>query len=173
MVVLPRMPACASRSTAQLLAPLLDMSPVSTSATADSWKGLGLSFTPIRPVHMEFVAWVMNRNAPDLSRVFGQTMVSREFTPLGLCLAYFEPDETVSIHAYFGRWLKRFPKDILREISGFCSTLRDEGHGVVYAVADESVDGSKTFIDWLGGTNTGRRHDTGDIYRIDLNRAKI
>ena len=141
--------------------------------TDNSFKGMGLSFMPIRPVHLEFVAWVMGRDVTDISTLFGQTMVSRECIPLGVLLADFEPSGTVAVHAYFGRWLKMFPKDILREVGKFCQTLREEGHAIVYAVADESVEGSKTLIDWFGGEVTGRRHELGDIYRIDLNRAKI
>ena len=161
---------------ARLLQPFPDTSPDSTSVIDKpdrSFRGLGLTFTPIRPAHLDFIAWVMGRKAPEIDRIYGQTMVSREFTPLGVALAYFEDDGTVSIHAYFGRWLRTYPKDILRSMQPFMQRLRDTGNKIVYAVADGTVDGSKTLIDWLGGEDTGRRHELGPIYRIDLTRTKI
>jgi hypothetical protein len=172
MVVLGRMPVSALRSTALLLEPLPGTCPASTSVIDNSFKGRGFQFIPIRPAHLDFVAWAMGREAPDYARVFGAALVDKDFIPLGVALAYFE-DECISLHASFGKWLKIYPKDILRHMSGFLQALRDKGHQIAYACADESVEGSTTLIEWLKGEPTGKRHAFGEIYRIDLTRTKI
>lgn len=105
--------------------------------------------------------------------MFGAAMVDRHFIPLGMWLAYFEDDGTVSVHAYFGKWLRQYPKDILRHVSKFTARLREMGHNIVYAIADESVPGSDTLIEWFKGEKTGDRHEYGPVYRIDLRKAKI
>ena len=177
MVVLGQIPAFTSRSMALSLQPSLDTCYGSTSETAEpitsSFKEGGYQFIPIREAHLGFVAWMMGREAPKLDKVYGAAMVNRNFIPLGVCLAYFEEDGTVSIHAHFGKWLRKFPKDVLRHMHGFCRDLREMGHPIVYAIADESVDGSRTLIEWFRGEPTGARHDFGPIYRIDLRKAKI
>lgn len=114
----------------------------------------------------------MGREAPEFDRIFGAAFVNAEFIPLGFCLAYFE-DECVSIHAHFGKWLRVYPKEILRHMSKFCDTLRERGHSIVYAVADESVKGSDTLLQWLGAEKTDKRGEFGWIYELDLRKAKI
>ena len=133
----------------------------------------GYRFIPIREAHLSFIGWMMGRQAPDMASIFGAAMVNTNFIPVAMALAYFEDDGTVSIHAHFGKWLKRFPKDILRHMSRFCRTLRDMGHPIVYAIADESIEGSDTLIRWFKGRSTGQRHEFGMVYEIDLRKAKI
>lgn len=172
MVVLGQIPVCASRSTARLLQLSPDSSPEWTSETDKSFKGQGYSFIDIRPAHLDFIAWVMGRQAPDFERIFGAALVNRNFIPLGVALAYFE-DECVSIHAHFGKWLRVYPKDILRHMHKFCDALRAQGHTIVYAVADESIDGSDKLLEWLNAKKTDKKHEFGFVYEIDLTKAKI
>lgn len=105
-------------------------------------------------------------------------MVNADYVPLGFCLAYFEDDETVSIHGYFGDWLKIFPKDILRSMKDFTDRLREHaGVTECYAIADESVEGSVKLIEWVGGEYTGKDATDGPvrgpIYICDLSKTRI
>lgn len=115
----------------------------------------------------------MNREAPEFDRVFGAALVDKYFVPLGLMLAYFEDDGTISVHAHFGKWLKQYPKDILRHVQKFMNVLRDQGHYIVYAIADESVEGSDVLIRWFNGEDTGKKHEFGAVYKIDLRNTRI
>ena len=163
-----------------MLQPLLDTSPELANTIDEpveivgtGFKDRGFSFIPIRPAHVGFIAWVMGRDAPEFDRIFGAAMVDRNFIPVGFALSYFENDGTVSIHAHFGQWLRAYPKDILRHMAKFTATLRDQGNAIIYAIADESIPGSDTLIHWFRGRDTGRRHEFGPIYEIDLRTSKI
>ena len=115
---------------------------------------------------------MMGREPPPVADVEGLTMVDRDFIPLGFALFYFE-ENCISAHAYFGRWLRTYPKDILRAIGGFFQTQRERGVTNVLAIADESIEGSTTLIRWMRGTPINRRHEFGEIYEIDLRRTLI
>jgi len=115
----------------------------------------------------------MGREAPDFEAIFGAAMVDRNFIPVGFALAYFEDDGAVSIHAHFGQYLKRYPKDVLRHMQKFIHTLRDNGHPIAYAIADESIEGSETLIRWFKGTPTGKRHEFGEIYELDFRKGPL
>lgn len=162
---------------ARHLPPLPGGCPASTSAIDEPRiRGFiedGFSFIPIRRAHLDFIAWVMNREAPDFAAIFGAAMVDRQFIPVGFLLAYFEPDGTTSIHAHFGRWLKTYPKDVLRHMQGFIATLLGMGVRHVYAIADRGFEGSDTLIHWFGGVPTGAMHEFGPVYEIDLSATKL
>lgn len=114
----------------------------------------------------------MDREAPTLDRIFGASMVNRNFIPVGFAMAVFE-DECISLHAYFGKFLRMFPVPILREMRKFLDVLRGQGHEKVYAVADERIDGSETLLIGLGATKTEALGDFGPVYELDLRKAKI
>lgn len=168
MVILGQMPVDATATPRLLSLDDADAPPKEDK----SFKGQGFSFINVRPAHLDFIAWVMGRTAPDFDRIFGAAMVNRNFVPLGVALAYFE-DECVSIHASFGKWLRIYPKDILRHMSKFCDALRAQGHTIVYAVADESIEGSDKLLEWLNAKKTDKKHEFGPVYVVDLTKAKI
>lgn len=100
-------------------------------------------------------------------------MVDREFLPIGFCFAWFEPTGSVSVHAHFGKWLRIFPKDILRGMKVTIDQLRAAGVKEVYTMADENIDGSATLIRWFKGEPTGDRGEFGPIFRVDLSKSPI
>jgi len=139
-----------------------------------SFKGRGFSFIPVREAHIDFIAASMGRTAPDFDRLAGNCMVNRDYLPLGFCLAYFADDDIVEGHAYFGNWLRIFPKDILRSMNGFMDQLRINADvSILYAAADENIDGADTLLKWLKGEPTGKFNEVGEIYEIDIRKSKI
>ena len=100
-------------------------------------------------------------------------MVDRDYLPLGFCFVWFEPSGTVSLHAHFGRWLKRYPKDILRGMHQTANELRQMGVRYLHCTADPSVEGSQRLVNWLQGEPTGQMGEMGMIYCIDLTKTKI
>lgn len=101
-------------------------------------------------------------------------MVDRDFLPLGFCLAWLRKEGTVTIHAYFGRWLQIYPKDVLRGMKPVMQRLRDAGIVHVWAVADEAVEGSTKLVDWFKGEPTEQIvPGQGRYWIIDLTRSPI
>jgi hypothetical protein len=77
------------------------------------------------------------------------------------------------LYADFGRWLRIFPKDILRAIKPVCDHLRKHQVYILHASADESTPGSDTLLNWLGAVPTGEHDGIGPLYRLDLRECKL
>jgi hypothetical protein len=137
------------------------------------FKERGFSFIPLRPAHLEFMACVYGREVPSIDEVVGRAMVDQFFLPAGVVLVHFEPSGINKLHAHFGKWLRIFPKDILRGMSEVCKWLRERNIFVLHAIADEGVEGSDYLLQWLGAKPTGERGDVGPLYRLDLRACKI
>lgn len=138
-----------------------------------SFRERGFSFIPLRPAHLDFLAFVYGRTVPKLEEVVGRAMVDRNYLPLGVVLVHFEPCGTNTLHAHFGKWLKVYPKDILRGMSEVTHWLREHEIFILHAIADEGVPGSDYLLEWLRAKPTGQRNDIGPIYRLDLRECKI
>jgi hypothetical protein len=140
-----------------------------------SFRDRGFSFIPIREAHIEFLAeHVYGRTAPKIDEVIGNAMVDEFYLPVGVVLVHFQSNGRNVLHAHFGRWLKVYPKDILRGMKPVCNELREHGIFILHAMADESVEGSDTLLQWLGAAPTGERDDEiGPWYRLDLRECKI
>ena len=138
----------------------------------ESPKGFPYQFIPLRRSHLDFVKAMTGRYPPDFERCVGKTMVDDLYRPLGFCFVAFE-DDGVTCHAYFGKWLRVWPKDILRGMKPVFDRLREMEEHFVFAVADEEVEGSDKLIHWFKGVKTDRRADTGPIYLIDLRDTPI
>lgn len=111
---------------------------------------------------------------PTFEACVGNTMVDRDFLPLGFCLAWLRDNGTVTAHAYFGQWLMIYPKDILRGMRPVMQRLRDCGVTEVWAVADEAVPGSSKLVEWFGGVETEQNVEgQGRYWRIDLTKSPI
>lgn len=111
---------------------------------------------------------------PEFGECHGNTMVDEDYFPRGFCLAWFRHNGTVTIHAYFGEYLRTFPKDILRGMKPTMNELREMGVTDVYAVADERVPGSEQLVRWFRGVPTDQWVDgQGRYWRIDLTRSPI
>jgi hypothetical protein len=123
---------------------------------------------------LEFFAFVFGEAPPPHAECVGNTMVDRDFMPLGFCIAWLRDNGTTTIHAYFGDWLRTFPKDILRGMKPTMQRLRDAGIVDVYAVAEESVPGSDKLIAWFKGVPTDQIvPGQGRYYRMNLNESPI
>lgn len=102
-------------------------------------------------------------------------MVDRDFMPLGFALAWLRPEGSVTIHAYYGEWLKTYPKDILRGMKVTMDRLREAGIDDIYAIADERVPGSDTLIKFFRGVPTGQYvpDGHGEYYHMRLSNMPI
>lgn len=101
-------------------------------------------------------------------------MVDRNFLPLGFCLAWLREEGTVTVHAYFGEYLRLFPKDILKGMKPVMDRIREAGVSDVWAIADERVPGSRRLIQWFGGVPSGQIvPGQGEYYRIDMLKTPI
>lgn len=152
------------------------MSTCSTSETGrpKSFKDHGFEFIDLRPAHLDLYAFVLGDEAPEFADCVGRTMVDRNFMPMGFCLAWFRKEGSITIHAYYGKWLKTFPKDILRGMKPVIDALRTAGVVDVYAVADVNVEGSDTLVKWFGGVPTGQIvPGQGEYYRVNILEGKI
>lgn len=138
-----------------------------------SFRERGFSFIPLRQAHLDFLQFVYGREVPKLDEVVGRAMVDESYLPLGVVLVHFEPNGTNTLHAHFGKWLKVYPKDVLRGMSEVCNWLREHEVFILHAIADESVPGSDYLLEWLGATPENRRNEIGPIYRLDLRKCKI
>jgi hypothetical protein len=127
----------------------------------------------VRRQHLELLGFAYGRVPPPLEEIHGNTMVDRHFMPLGFCFAWFEPSGTVSLHAHFGKWLRQFPKDVLRGMHGTANELRTGGVRFLHATADPSIEGSLRLVEWLKGVHTGQTGEFGPVYLIDLHKTKI
>src|SRR5262245_39415933 len=78
-----------------------------------SFRERGFSFIPLRPAHLEFLAFVYGREVPKLEECIGRALVDQDYLPLGVVLVHFEneDDGTNKLHAHFGKWLRVFAKD--------------------------------------------------------------
>lgn len=162
------------------MTPLLQPSQESSSRSKpeidDPWKNGGYQFIPVRRAHLDYLVAVYGREHPDLSRVFGRTLVDRNFIPLGMCLIYFAADGTHEIHAHYGSWFRKFPKQILDGMRPICRKARDAGIRYVYAIADEAIPGSVDLVRYFEGENTGARSEhppIGDVYKLDFHGHKF
>lgn len=151
------------------------MSPSSTNGTGkpQTFSERGFGFIPIRQAHLDFLGYCYGRTPPPLEEVEGFAMVDANCLPLGLALVHFEPEGVNTVHAVFGKWLRVFPKDILRGMKAMTDSLRARGITVLHAVADENIEGSDTLLEWIGGERTDKRAEFGPIYRLDLTKTKI
>ncbi len=139
-----------------------------------SFKGFGFQFIPVRPEHLRFFAFVFGEEPPPHAECVGCTMVDRDFLPAGFCLAWIRDNGTVTVHGYFGKWLKVFPKDILRGMKPVMNRLREAGIEEVWAVADEAVPGSDKLVEWFRGVATDQIvPGQGRYYRINLKESPI
>jgi len=140
-----------------------------------SWRERGWSFIPLRPAHLEFLQFVYGRDVPSIDEVIGRAMVDECCLPLGVVLVHFESGGINKLHAHFSKWLKVYPKDILRGMAEVCNLLRQHEVFILHAIADEAVDGSAYLLEWLGAKPTGERDDggIGPIYQLDLRHCKI
>lgn len=143
-----------------------------------SFKERGFSFIPVRQAHLDYLVAVYGREHPDMDRVFGRTMVDRNFLPLGMALIYFPAEDhaKAEMHAHFGKWFRMYPKDILNGMRPICRKARDAGVNELYCIADEAIEGSVKLVDWFQGEKTGERNNeppAGDIYRLDLHNARF
>lgn len=127
----------------------------------------------MRQAHLNYLCAVYGREHPNMDRVFGRTMVDENFLPLGMALIYFpaEDQAKAECHAHFGKWFRRYPKDILNGMRPVCRRAREAGVKELYVIADEAIVGSIKLVEWLHGEKTGERNESppvGDIYRLDL-----
>src|SRR5262249_39583822 len=99
--------------------------------------------------------------------------VDSRFLPVGVVLVHFEDGGRNMLMAHFGKWLKIFPKDILRGMSEVSNWLRKNEVFILHASADENVRGSDTLLKWLGAEPTGEKDSEGPLYVLDLRRCKI
>jgi hypothetical protein len=138
-----------------------------------SFRDRGFSFIPIREAHLDFMRAVYARAVPSLNEVIGRAMVDENYLPLGMVMVYFERGGKNWLYAHFGRWLKIYPKDILRAMHEVSNDLGAAGVSILHASADESVSGSDYLLKWLGAEPTGEHDGIGPIYRLDLHQCKI
>src|SRR5690349_13041820 len=75
-----------------------------------SFRERGFSFIPLRPAHLEFLAFVYGREVPKLEECIGRALVDENYLPLGVVLVHFESDGTNKLHAHFGSHLRTWPK---------------------------------------------------------------
>jgi len=149
------------------------MSHSSTSGTAKTFKERGFGFIPVRQAHLDFLGYCYGRTPPPLEEVEGFAMVDANCLPLGLALVHFEREGVNTVHGVFGRWLRVYPKDILRQMRVMTDSLRARGITLLHAVADEHIEGSDTLLEWVGAEKTDKRAEFGPIYQIDLKKSKI
>ncbi len=128
----------------------------------------------MRPAHLEFFDFVFGEQGPPWDECFGNTMVDVDFMPVGFAIVWFRHNGTVTVHAYFGEYLKTYPKDILRGMQPTMQRLREIGVTDLYAVAHESVPGSDTLIKWFKGVPTDQSVEgQGRYYRMNLLESPI
>jgi hypothetical protein len=150
------------------------LSSSSTKKTDNSFKGRGFRFIPIRPAHLDFFAFVFGEAPPPWEECLGNTMVDEDFMPLGFCMAWRRENGTVTAHAYFGDWLRVYPKDILKGMRPVMQQIRDAGVTEIWAVADERVPGSDVLVKWFKGVPTGQIvPGQGEYYLMDITRSAI
>jgi hypothetical protein len=152
---------------------LLSTTPERRPLKGLSWRDRGFSFISIRPAHLEFLQFVYGRDVPSIDEVIGRAMVDERCLPLGVVLVHFEAGGINKLHAHFGRWLRIYPKDILRGMAQVADQLREHEVFILHAIADEAVEGSDYLLKWLGAEPTGQRDPIGPMYRLDLRRCKI
>jgi hypothetical protein len=165
---------------------LLWAPPTPPPRRAPSFRERGFSFIDLRPAHLEFMGAVYaGRSMPTIDEVVGRAMVDENYLPLGCVLVYFEPDIVELeyrqriyagknwLYAHFAKWLRVYPKDILRAMSDVADHLREHEIFVLHASADDAIDGSDYLLEWLGAKPTGERDVLGPLYRLDLRRCKI
>jgi len=150
-----------------------------------SFRERGFSFIPLRSAHLEFLTCVYGREVPSIDEVVGRAMVDANHLPLGVVLVHFEPDvfepeydQRIGLglrvlHAHFGKWLRVYPKDILRGMKEVADWLRQHNIFTLHAQADRDVEGSDTLLQWLGAEPTGHEGDTGPWFALNLRRCKI
>lgn len=128
----------------------------------------------MRKAHLDFLAYVFNEDPPPFGECFGRTMVDKDYMPLGFALAWLRPEGATTIHAYYGHWLKQYPKDILRGMQPIMQRIREAGIYEVWAIADERVEGSRKLVEWFKGEPSGQIvENQGEYYKIDLRRSPI
>lgn len=128
----------------------------------------------MRRAHLDFLGYVFGEEPPPFERCFGNTMVDIDYMPLGFCLAWLREEGSTTVHAYYGPWLKIYPKEILRSMHAMMDKVRAAGIGEVWAIADERVAGSDKLLAWFGGVPSGQIvAGQGEYWRVDLTRAPI
>jgi hypothetical protein len=152
-----------------LYVPTLDRRP----KRALSFKEAGLSFIELRQAHLDFMSAIYGRWVPPLEQCTGRALVDHYYLPVGVLLVHHEPGGAHWLMAHFGKWLRIYPKDILRSIKEVCNSLRARGIYELHCSADESVAGSEKLARWLRGEPTGERNTEGPIFRLDLRKTPI
>src|SRR5690349_13437695 len=85
----------------------------------------GFSFIPIRQSHLDFLASTYGCEAPSLDEVVGRALVDEFYLPRGVAVVHLRPSGGNLLYASFGKWLKVFPKDVLRGMSEMSNWLRE------------------------------------------------
>lgn len=121
------------------------------------------------------LAFLYQEKPVTIEDCIGRTMVDRSLMPLGFCLLWFREEGTVTIHAHFGKWLRVFPKDIIRGMKETADEARELGVRDTYMIADENVPDSDKLCAWVGGTKTDQYiPGHGFYWKLDLvNDSKI
>ena len=73
------------------------------------------------------------RSMPTIDQVVGRAMVDENYLPLGVVLVYFEPSGKNWLYAHFSKWLRVYPKDILRSMSEVSNWLRKNEIFILHA----------------------------------------
>ena len=88
---------------------------------------------PIDAVNAKMKAQILAEALPYIRRFHdrtivvkygGKAMVDELYLPLGVVLVHFETGGINKLHAHFGKWLRIYPKDILRGMSEVSNWLR-------------------------------------------------
>src|SRR5262245_32776485 len=143
-------------------------------AKPTGFKECGLSFIDLRQAHLDLLAYVYDKSeTPMLEECVGQALVDKRYLPLGLCLVHREKSGCDRLYAYFGsedRWLRTYPKDVLRALSRMATWLREREVFVLHAYVEQELKGLCHLLKWLGGKPV---EDHADWFKLDLRECKI
>lgn len=130
---------------------------------------------PVRQAHIDFFGYVVGESPPPVSECIGRTMVDREhYMPHGFCMAWPRENGAVTVHAYYGHFLRTYPKDILRGMKPTMDELRARGHRELWAIADENVPGSDLLVKWFKGKPTDQVvPGQGRYWTLNLDESPI
>lgn len=159
-----------------LLQPSQESFRKSKQEIADPWKNGGFNFIPVRQAHLDYLVSIYGREHPEMDRVFGRTLVNRNYLPLGMALLYFAPEGHTEVHAHFGKWFRKYPKQVLDGMRPICRKAVKAGVKHAFAIADEAIDGSIDLVRWFEGEKTGERTvlpPVGDIYKLDFTKPRF
>lgn len=134
----------------------------------------GHTFIPIQKSHISLFAMSHDCDEPDFERVYGYSLVDRNWLPLACAGLYFEENGNVTIFAHLGRFMQEYPTPILKLTKQVFDRARTIGVKECLCIAEESVGPrARKTIEFFGGEDTGERCEFGPIYKLDLTRSKI